>query len=412
MGAKTLSVWMLLGALVAAPVLAQDDAGWSARRAPGALPPANPDEGLELLVPPVPDMPPMPAVPAIPGIAALGGLAGAIVPVAKPAEPRPDDPPVVQIMQPQWNGWSGGVGLMILKPYVSNNPAYSVAAPVGGGGFVGQTASFTYDPQPAVQFWIAYDDPAGWGGRFRSFVFDADSNGLGVSVGSAVPVVTVPAIGPILPGAPVFGAPSPVLTAGLGRDFLDFTSDLRIASTDLEGTYGYMSEDFSIQGSAGLRCLYLRQEYAATLVNPGDGITTFAQQLRAEREFSGCGPTASLFGRYRLGCSPVALYAGVRGSVVYGRMETTSRFAQVVTDPGAVAGGSRTVLAGVSSRSDHTLPVTELEFGCEYGAMAGRYGFFVRTGLVSQTYWDAGGATGSSGNLSLIGGQIAVGFAY
>jgi hypothetical protein len=408
MGAKTFSIGVLLVAVAAAPTVAQDDAGWAPRKSRGALPPADPDEGLEIALPRV-DVPPMPPIPlvapapdraAAPGVAAIPG----VVP-SQPAAPGPNDPPVVQVLNQSWSGWSGGFGLMILKPYVSNNPAYTLATPRPGvpAGFVAQTASFSYDPQPAIQLWLAFDDPSGWGGRLRLFCLEAESDILGLGLGGAFPLVTAPAVGPAVPGAPVFGGPSPVLAAGLGRDFVAFQSDLKIVATDLEGTYGYMGNDCSIQGSLGLRCLYLRQGYHATLANPGDGTTAFAQVLRVEREFRGCGPTASVFARQRIGCSPVALYAGLRGSIVYGTMEETYRLGQV---------GAATTVAGATSRSDLTIPVTEVEFGAEYGAMAGPVGFFVRAGVVSQTYWDAGGATGALGNLSLIGGQIAIGVAY
>ena len=58
------------------------------------------------------------------------------------------------------------------------------------------------------------------------------------------------------------------------------------------------------------------------------------------------------------------------------------------------------------------MPVTELEFGVEYGKLAGQYGLFVRAGVVAQTYFDAGGAASPLGTLTLFGGQLAFGVAY
>src|SRR5207248_3371974 len=124
----------------------------------------------------------------------------------------------------------------------------------------------------------------------------------------------------------------------LGQDRLGFQSDLRIVSTDVEGTYGWMGEDCSIQVSAGLRYQLLRQGYTATLVNPGNGVTFIAEELRVRREFEGCGPTAGLFARQRICQSPFAIYLGARCAALVGTVESSASFAQLISDPTGAAG--------------------------------------------------------------------------
>ncbi|HKB02087.1 MAG TPA: Lpg1974 family pore-forming outer membrane protein [Gemmataceae bacterium] len=415
MGPKTLSVWTVLAALAGGSVLAQDDSGWAKSRGPGALPPADPDDAAEIAAPLVPPMPPIPPVPAIPGRPGDAPAPRVVV--------VPCDTPVAEVLSPRWEGLSAGVGFAVLRPYVSNNPAFTVANPpvpgtVGGSPLLGaasQTVSFDWDPKAAVQFWVAYDDPSGFGGRVRAFAFDAESPAIGMRLvpGGAVPI-TLPVLVPSVGGVPGFAAPSPVLTAArLGEDRLTFQSDLRICSTDVEGTFGWMGDDSSLQVSAGVRYLLLRQGYTARLANAGDGTTSVFEELRVSREFEGCGPTAGLFARHRICQSPCAVYVGARCSVLVGTMDTETGFARAINDPTQAAGlGTQRARTSFGSRSDVTIPVTELELGVEYGELVGRYGVFVRAGVVAQTYFDAGGAASPLGNLTLIGGQVAVGVAY
>jgi hypothetical protein len=425
MGVKTLSVWTLLAALAAAPALAQEEGGWAKRTNPRTLPPADPDEGVEVLDPPVPVVPPMPPIPALPGAPGAPGVPGdPPAPGVAPAGPRPDCPPIIGILGPQWQGVSGGVGLAVLRPYVTNNPAFTVVHPPAAGAAAGgplltaasETVTFDWDPELAYTFWLAYDDPSGWGGRLKAFVFDADSPAIRVlrAPGGALPAITAPAAGAVIPGLPGFGAPSPVLVgAGLGADRLAFQSDLRVVTIDAEGTYGWMFDDCSVQLSAGLRYLNLRQGYTATLVNPGDGTTFIAQGLRVTREFDGCGPTVGVFARQRICDSPFAVYAGGRCSILVGELDTDARFTQVIADPALAAGvGTQRTRTAFSSRADATIPTSELELGVEYGKLLGQFGLFVRAGVVAQTYFDAGGAVGSGGTLTLFGGQFAIGLAY
>jgi hypothetical protein len=418
MGPKTLSVWTVLAALAGGSVLAQDDSGWAKSRGPGALPPADPDDAVEILAPVAPPMPPIPPIPAIPG-----GPGDLPQPRVVAATPIPCDAPVVEMFGPRWQGLSAGVGFAVLRPYVSNNPAFTVANPpaagtVGGSPLLSaasQTVSFDWDPKPAVQFWVAYDDPSGFGGRVRAFAFDAESSLTAARLvpGAAVPI-TLPVLVPTVAGLPAFAAPSPVLTAaGLGEDRLTFQSDLRICSTDVEGTYGWMGDDSSLQVSAGMRYLLLRQGYTARLSNAGDGATFIFEELRVSREFEGCGPTASLFARQRICQSPCAVYVGARCSVLVGTTETETGFARAITDPALAAGlGTQRTRTSFGSRADVTIPMTELELGVEYGNLVGRYGVFVRAGVVAQTYFDAGGSASPLGNLTLFGGQVALGVAY
>ncbi|MBO0700483.1 MAG: hypothetical protein J2P46_18945, partial [Zavarzinella sp.] len=186
MGKKTLPVWTLLAALVGIPALAQDDSGWEKRTGPRALPPADPDEGLEILIPAAPAAPPMPPVPPVPPIPT--GPDDLPAPRVVQVTAVPPDAPVAEMLAPPWLGLSAGAGFSVLRPYVNNNPAYTVVNPQVGG----RTVSFDWNPETAVHVWLAYDDPSGLGARVRAFVFDAESPilGVGLTGAGALPTVT------------------------------------------------------------------------------------------------------------------------------------------------------------------------------------------------------------------------------
>ena len=58
------------------------------------------------------------------------------------------------------------------------------------------------------------------------------------------------------------------------------------------------------------------------------------------------------------------------------------------------------------------LPVGELETGIEYDGDFGNRRWFARVGAVAMDYFGLGNPNGATGDLLLLGGEIAVGIRY
>jgi hypothetical protein len=322
-------------------------------------------------------------------------------------------------------GWYGGVGLLFLTPYLSNNTAFTVItppAPPAAGGVPLATGSaqgvpINWNCGEAYQVWAGWVHESGWGVRADYFEFNQGSD-QSTFVSRPDPVapriVTVADPIPFIPGAAGFGAPTAVLAgAGIGADRLVVSSDLNIRSSDLELTYQWAGDDYLLRLSGGGRWQSLRQGYHAGLRNPGDGITTETQVLNFEQEFSGAGPTVGVFLRHGIGGSGLAAYGSVRGAILAGHLDQHAAFAQDISDPTLAAlVGSQQTRTRFDNRDDHVLTFGELELGLEYGMPVGHSRMFVRGSVVGQTYGNAGNATNSLGTLSLLGGQAAVGVNY
>jgi hypothetical protein len=298
-------------------------------------------------------------------------------------------------------GLSAGADLLYVRPAFSSNAAYTIVDRSGSRG-----REFEFEFERAHSFWAAYADLSGWGARFQSMVYDADSDRPKPRLpydGDNTPIFVLPE----LPWPADFRAPSSILSrTGLGEDRLWFRSHLRILATDVEITHRWDAEDWSMLASAGGRYQILGQKYGADLDNLGDGITTELQKLRSDREFHGYGPTASLFAEHVLAGS-WSVYGGARGSLLVGTQRQTIGFVRSAT-------GAHADLAWSSSenRVDRLLPVAELELGIGCETSLGWLGLFFRGGAVLKSYFNAGGAAGGSGTLHLLGGQISAGVSF
>jgi hypothetical protein len=330
--------------------------------------------------------------------------------------------PTAAVVPVQPGGWYAGAGLVFLRPYVSNNTAYTLTNATTGtaiGNFplalgTALDAPFNYSHGVGCQAWVGWTDTSGWGCRLGAFCFDEGSELLTlVSPPGTTRLVSAPPVIPAIPGTAGFGAPTSVLAAaGIGTDQLAFQTDLEIDTIDLEGTYTVADRGYRVLFSAGVRWTTLRQEYHAALNNPGDGTTFENQRLDSAREFNGAGPTVAVNLRYG---PPEGLsgYGGLRGAILFGTMERPAAFAQEINDPLLLAlVGSQRTRTRFASTSDHVMTVGELEAGVEYGMLMGTSRAFVRGGLVAQAYIDAGSATGATGTLGLFGAVLAVGVDY
>jgi len=223
---------------------------------------------------------------------------------------------------------------------------------------------------------------------------------------------------PTLPGGTGFGSPGLLLSSGAGQDVLTFTSSLRIDALDAEATYDWGSERTAFCVSGGGRFLSMRQGYHAELINnPGDGVTSESQNRDFTRKFNGGGTTIDFQASMRVGQTNLSVYANGRASLLVGRTSEATAYAQIVNDPKGVTNGgafpfSSATNPSATNSSDTVMPVTEIELGLEYGRDWSRSHWFVRAAVVNQTYFGAGNASRSDGDLGLFGGQFTIGLDY
>ena len=302
-----------------------------------------------------------------------------------------------------------GVDFNIMRPFAGNNVAYNKNDGFGLSTQTTRTTEFGYGYQLAPSTWFAVIGPSGFGFRFRFFEYDEASRAESLTLTtnqSAVSSINPPrTLGPILNGnSQPFGFSSPgvLLTGGTGIDKLTFRSDLRVQHIDFEGIYEGFQNDFSWSISGGARYLQTAQNYRADLVNASGEIG----QLRSGHDLYGAGPTIAFGAQHRLG-GGFTLFGNLRGSFVLGVGRQDAYFFQSVNNP-----AQTTSLANVGTFTQ-TLPIFDAQVGGEYTFCLGNYGHaFVRAAAVTQSYFDLGTASSRSGNLSLFGGQVSLGWRY
>ncbi len=375
-------------------------------------------------------IPPSPApAPALVSPAAPAGpsACGSATPAAAPAvnvavyQCKPPDAPG---SDPAEAGWMGGAALYYLKPYLQNNTAYVTTIAPGTPTSVVTQSSFPWQYEPAAAFWLGYSLPGGLGVRARYFYFDQTSSSIDLTNTTTPAPATQTTINPplanFLPlstGGTAFGSPGTVLNSGIGTDVLSFSSNLRIHAFDVEATYAWQGDGWTLLASAGGRYLTLDQDYNASLTNNGAGKgVNEVQLLEATRNFRGGGPVASLLGQVYFGRTGLSLVGSVRGSFLVGGNDEHVNFTQIVNDPNGVIppGIPRNAAADAPGGSElrPRVTVAELELGLQYDVSMGGVNVFVRASVVSQTYFDAGNASQGMGNLALFGVQGAAGINY
>jgi hypothetical protein len=309
-------------------------------------------------------------------------------------------------------GWSAGASLYLLKPYFSSTPAFVTISGAGTANQTVDTTPFDWDLQMAPAFWLSWTGANCCGVRARYFHFDDSSNTLGQTLtaaqvaGGALKVL--PPSNLILPGGvPNFGSAGVLLGLGAGQDVLGFNSRLEIQTLDVEATWHLERGQWLVQLAAGGRYLNMEQNYTATLANDVAGASE-RQTLTFDHDFSGGGPTLALQASYQI--ARLSLFGNVRGSLLVGQTQSRLNFVQVITDPaGAFPGVAQTSNPSARQSDDTVLPVLELELGLEYALTAGRYRTFLRGAVVNQTYFNAGNASSTEGDLGLFGAQFSLG---
>ncbi len=332
---------------------------------------------------------------------------------------------VLNPRQSNGGGLTGGASIYVLRPYVSNNVAYTTTTGLGTAAPATNTTNFNWNTEPAYALWAGYNFADGLGVRGRWFHLDASSDNLNASNGPGATTTGISASSDLpklaLPGGmggTLFGSPGLLLNSGVGQDLLKFGSSLRIDALDAEATYNWETERWSFVIAGGGRYLSMNQAYRATLSNnPGDGVTSESQDLYFTHKFSGGGPTFDLQASTRICQTNLSLYANGRVSLLVGRSSEATNYTQLVSDPRGLTNGGAFPFSSASNpsatnSSDSVMPVTELELGLEYGRDWGRSHWFVRAGVINQTYFGAGNASRTDGDLSLFGGRFSIGLGY
>jgi len=312
----------------------------------------------------------------------------------------------------------GGASLYLLKPYFESNTAYSTTSGIGTTHPSRTETDFNWDFDAAPAVFLGIVSPSGRGVRAGWFHFDESSTPqhTGLTPGLATSSFIDPAPGVTgLPGA-VFASPGALLSAGAGKDVLDFSSSLKVHSLDLEAMQDWHFGCFSLLVSGGGRYLEVSQEYSANLRNsavfPGVGSASELQHLDFAQRFQGGGPTLAAEGRWQVRNSGLSLFANARASLLVGTAHQSNNLVVMVNDPAGVVGGSAAVASSADSHPERVLPVTEIELGFEYRRCVGRAEPFFRAAVVDKTYFDAGNASRQDGNLSLFGAQFTFGVKY
>jgi len=324
-------------------------------------------------------------------------------------------------------GFYTGASLYLLKPYFSNsNTAYITNTGFGGTSPTQTTTDFSWDYSASPAIWLGWTSENGLGIRGRFFYFNQNSQTATTSLTANQAFnggVTIdgpnglPA--PASASSSSFGSPGAlfVSTNGLASDVLTFTSSLRILTADLEATWMGRSGNWSWVLGGGGRYLTLAQNYQGTLTNnisaaqggPANETTTLA----TGHNFNGFGPTINFCGNYRVLNTGLSLYGDVRGSFLVGSTSQFTNFNRVIIDPNGIGTGTVPPQGySVSSNRDMTMPVLEIELGVAYTFMLGRVQSVISAGAVNQTYFDAGSASQTSGNLSLFGGRFSLGLQF
>jgi hypothetical protein len=365
---------------------------------------------------------------------------------ADPLKSTPAEPDWLDYCQSIGGHFEAGGGFYFLKPYFNGNAAFTIKSttsnpgPVNLGGPMLSTTNpglstsqsssseqdFDYDASFSPLLWLAYTGENGLGARARWWHFDQGAS-LTVSNSDPTGATEITSAGPR--GLSLTSPGRLLKTFGLGTDRLAFDTDLKIDSWDFEVTQAVAAGKWALAFSGGVRYAHLAQDYHAFRFNSGSNTDfNFSQDstvLISGFNFNGAGPTLCLEGRRPLGETGLAFYASGRGSLLFGRCN--QQVDKLTVFAGNTLGGpanspalggpfnSQTSVDSAASQ-DRVLPVVELEVGGEYAPQlfgpATRVQPFVRAGLIGQSWFGGGNASGPGSNLGFLGLSVTAGVEF
>ncbi len=284
--------------------------------------------------------------------------------------------------------WLAGADLVLLRPFFSHNPAFTVMQ-ADGTSFENFTdTNFTYDLAMSPRIWLEYRSANDFGVRTQFWQSDQ---------GSKAAATSPPAngFGRVIP--PTFDGVD--ISSTIPTERFSANSGLQAYYVDAEVTKRGSFSSWDVVGSAGLRYASVEQHYTAQLRT---GAGALAGLLDLQHRIEGIGPTLAIETRRPL-FSGLTLFASGRGSLLFGQSQAT------------FVGGEDLDLATpfhttYHSSQDSLLPIGEMQLGGEWWSPTSSVGqFFVRSALETQFWNSVGSASSENGNLGLIGFSLGVG---
>jgi hypothetical protein len=328
-----------------------------------------------------------------------------------------------------------GAGAYIMKPYFQNNPAFFMRTTTIAGGlgtFSMETSTcqhdFCWGLDAAPVVWLGYVSECGLGVRARWWLFDQRSATSAVSDTNTAIISASPAglsiVAPpsSFPGIGIFPSSTQMfLSSNLKLDVWDFeaTAETEVGRWNLLFSggfrYAHLSQDYNaLEDPRGsLRGIFFPTGGSPVRITSPENLVSQNIALSSGHNFNGAGPTLALEARRPIGNSGFSLFANLRGTILFGESK------QQVDQPTITQFGfgffnpfTTVAVTNAGSVRDTVLPVAELEMGAEYSRTWGAVRPFFRTGLVAQTWFDAGSASQLDGNLGFLGLSVTAGLNY
>ena len=292
-------------------------------------------------------------------------------------------------------GWVGGVGVYVIKPHWTTNPAFATTVASGSVNVDSQT-DFPYSYYATPLVWFGYVGENGLGARTRFWLFDQSSTTTFTNDGSAS----------VISAAPLNYLNSST-TAG---DVLTFTSGLRVDVIDFELTQTFQAGAFTGQLSAGGRYTRIEQTYHHVEAP----LTTLDDIVDSSHSFNGFGPSIGAEVRRPILDGGFSLYASGRGSILFGKSSqlATNINNNEVTNFGSYANWD-------------VVPTLETEIGILWQRNTDRGRVFLDAGVVGIAFFGAGNAANNqillnstddqadkNATLGFFGFKLAAGMTY
>jgi hypothetical protein len=303
-----------------------------------------------------------------------------------------------------------GVGLYLMEPFFTSNPAYTVLVenqnpPRGTPTFhILDHVDIRQHMELAPLMWLGYMDESGLGARARYWYFrEGTQQALAFPASTGPALVTVFSATPL--GLEAFGdtlfSPIQGLPGTPEPTAVAITSKLELQVADLEACQDVQTGCWDFLFSGGVRLASLDQAYNFYNLQPTT-VPLVERFLVSSYNFQGIGPVLAVESRRPLGDSGLALVGNLRGAALFGTAD------------------QRVLFGGTTLRNDDPNPQTalekrnrgllvgELEVGLEYGQVLGRSRIFGQINLVGQDWPGAGSASRSAQHL-VQEGQPAIG---
>ncbi|TWU48007.1 hypothetical protein Poly59_48510 [Rubripirellula reticaptiva] len=272
--------------------------------------------------------------------------------------------------------WIGGFEFLWMRANFDQNVALIIDPPVGN-----TLVPFEYDRQLSTRTWLGWQSKRGGGFRATYWEFDEQAGDESVTaVVGATPVFVF-----------VYGAGNNLsrsAQAGVGQT-LTSQHRLKLQAFDLEATQQFDWNSLRGTLSCGVRIADMEQLLRGDVV---DGVGALQESIANDLTFQGAGPTVAMKVNRAIAASRLAMYGGMRGSLIMG--ETNQKIYEM-------KGAFTTELEDLATQRE-VITAFELALGLQWNQPIGRRcTTFARAGYECQTWIDAGGPVDSHSTISL-----------